>query len=89
MLLTALDADRGPDSVSQDLCRGSSGLEPRKQATAEEGTLQGTVAVHSASAKTGCFADRIQARDDVTVEAEHPPVQIGFETAESLTCQNM
>ena len=45
--------------------------------------------MHPASAKTGCFADRMQARDDVTFGAEHPPVQIGFEAAESLTCQKM
>jgi hypothetical protein len=78
MRITATNSTRAWKRSHKTLCRASSGLETRKQTTAQKSALQRTMAVHPASAKTGYLPDRIKARDDVTVEPNTLPSRSVF-----------
>src|SRR5690242_14491815 len=71
------------------LRRRASRIPSRKQAAAQKRSLQRTVAVHAATAKTGGFACRIESPDDLAVLAEHARIQIGLEATQRLAGQDV
>src|SRR5260370_24018494 len=78
-----------PDFLSRCLRRRAPGIAPGKQAAAEEGAFQRTIAVHAAAAEAGRFAGGIKPRHDLAVAAEYARVEVGLEPAQRLAGQDI
>ncbi len=69
----------GPGALSLKGFRGgASGGASGEDAAAEEGAFQGVVAMDTATAESGGFADRIEAGDGLAVVSEGARRQVGL-----------